>query len=423
MRRVAFLVVLLVGAITTAQPLSAQATKEKEAEKTPPAELGGKKLEQWIAEIADRDPGVRQAAIRTVVQFGPLAKKAVPALLVALHDTDVIIRADAAAAIGLIPLDKATLAKADIDALKGLLEDPQRNVRLQAAITLSRAGPDAKVAIPGLSAGAADSTSWDVRKACCYCLGQVAVDKTNGPDSKAITALTRALGDSCAQVRLEAIMALSNLGMPKQPAELDAEKAALQGRLERDHDKVVILWSRVLLMFLDKNLVTDRGLTTLAKYLEDNDPHVRAQTARAIGTLGVRAKAKMPDLIKALQDREPEVIVNAIQAIGMFGDNAGAAATQAVADMIKEADSRIRASALRTLGAMRAKAYLADITGELKSKDPEVVAAAIDALFLMGELAQPSFPQLEEVAKGENEILKAAAITTIDHIKEILRKK
>ena len=41
--------------------------------------MAGKNLDQWIKEIEDRDPSHRVVAITAVLQFGPPAKKAVPA--------------------------------------------------------------------------------------------------------------------------------------------------------------------------------------------------------------------------------------------------------------------------------------------------------------------------------------------------------
>jgi HEAT repeat protein len=427
MRSLSFLGILLAALFAVSQTLSAQAPKEKEPDKSgqPPSEIGGKKLEQWITEISDKDPSIRQTAIRTVVQFGPPAKKAVPAIVARLaRETDGGVKADAAAALSLLPLDKEELSK-EVEGLRGLLSDSQRNVRLQAIITLSHLGTDAKAALPSLAICAADLESWEVRKACCYCLGRIGADPMNGPDSRAMIALTSRLTapDPCVQVRLEAIMALSNLGPSPRPAEVTDEKAALKARMDNDHDKVVALWARVLLMFLDKNLITEKGLATVAKHLEDPDPRVRAQAARAIGTLNARAKERMGDLISALKDRDPEVTVSVIQAIGMFGDSAGNAAVTAVVDLTKDPDARIRYAALRALGALKAKGNLNDITAELKSKDPDSVLAAIDALFMMGELAQPALAQLQEVTKGENEVLKGAASATIDHIQELARKK
>jgi hypothetical protein len=70
-----------------------------------------------------------------------------------------------------------------------------------------------------------------------------------GPDSRVITALLVSLHDNSAPVRLEAVLALSALGVPK-PADLETEKKVLLSALG-DPDKNVSIWSGVLLIFLD----------------------------------------------------------------------------------------------------------------------------------------------------------------------------
>src|SRR6476661_8072435 len=59
--------------------------KEKSSLKDAPPEItevAGKSLAQWIKEISSKDPSKREAAIRTVLLFGPeQAYQAVPVLL------------------------------------------------------------------------------------------------------------------------------------------------------------------------------------------------------------------------------------------------------------------------------------------------------------------------------------------------------
>ena len=55
--------------------------------------IGGKKLSQWIADLRNSDPSVREEAIRSIALFGPAAASAVPALVDRLHDSDTSPRA------------------------------------------------------------------------------------------------------------------------------------------------------------------------------------------------------------------------------------------------------------------------------------------------------------------------------------------
>src|SRR5438067_7836714 len=82
---------------------------------TPPeiTEVGGKKLDDWIKDLGNSDPSVREEAIRAVALF-PNANKAVPALLERLHDSDESPRVKAAQALAIIKIDddkKAEVAK------------------------------------------------------------------------------------------------------------------------------------------------------------------------------------------------------------------------------------------------------------------------------------------------------------------------
>src|SRR5262245_43768311 len=111
MRCTGFLaVVTLIGLLATSGPLGAQATKDpikdkekKDKEADPPSYVGGKTLADWVKELKNPDPSVRQNAIQMVVQFGPPAKLAVPTLInYSLKEQDASIRGDAAAALGMI---------------------------------------------------------------------------------------------------------------------------------------------------------------------------------------------------------------------------------------------------------------------------------------------------------------------------------
>ena len=45
-----------------------------------PTEIGGRTLEEWIRDIDSSDPSVRAHAIQIIVEFGPSARKAIPAI-------------------------------------------------------------------------------------------------------------------------------------------------------------------------------------------------------------------------------------------------------------------------------------------------------------------------------------------------------
>ena len=68
--------------------------------RTPTVEkVGDKKLSQWIADLRNSDPSIREEAIVAITFFGPAAAEAVPALLDRLHDSDASPRAKAIVAL------------------------------------------------------------------------------------------------------------------------------------------------------------------------------------------------------------------------------------------------------------------------------------------------------------------------------------
>src|SRR5438876_579784 len=80
--------------------LGAGADKDAKVSQTPM--LNGKTLAQWIREIEDRDPSVRENAVRSVPHFGLEARKALPDLIAEFRSTDSGMRANAANAVGLL---------------------------------------------------------------------------------------------------------------------------------------------------------------------------------------------------------------------------------------------------------------------------------------------------------------------------------
>ncbi|HEV3205278.1 MAG TPA: HEAT repeat domain-containing protein [Gemmataceae bacterium] len=290
-------------------PLRAQ-----EKEKT----VGGKKIDQWIAEIRSPDPGVREKAIRAVTLYDKKeGRKACRALIVELADQDVSLRVNAVMALGMIGFDEENL-KRGVEALARLVaNDPQQIVQLQAAATLSTIGPDAKAAIPQLVLAVRNTyTSWEVRKAAAAALRTVALAK-EGPDPRAFPALIGTLGDISTEVRLEALMSLIILGAPSDSNDLQKAKLAFEKAI-KDKDKVVSIWARVALMRIDK--ISELHLIAIGQMLKALEVPVRVNAASALGAMGPEAGSQVSHLIEALNDTEETVIAGAIAALGLMGD-------------------------------------------------------------------------------------------------------
>jgi HEAT repeat protein len=445
MRSVRSILMTLLALLLLASSVSSQTKdKEKDTKKEPsklPTEIGGKTMDTWMKELHHpSDPAVKQTAIQTIVHFGPPAKKAIPTLITLLSDYDATVRGDAATALGLLlagldPKDKAvggdeeTLRKG-IAALSYHINDDQRYVRFRVINTVSGFGPLARTLVPNvmtnLLSSLRDSSSWEVRKASATALGRVAGgDPKEGPDSRAVKALTETLDkEGCAPVRLEAVNALLVLGLSTRTAEVDAEKKALMGRFN-DSDKVVALSARTLLMLIDEKQLTPVNLDKLAKYLnEDTDLRVRCQAANALGMLGKKAKAKVPDVINAASDKENELSLAAVVALSRMEDPS---AVPTLTRLMKSTTTHIaiRCQAARSIGSIGddAKGAVPDLVELLPSKDPELVIAAVAGLVLIGEAALPALPDIKKLTSHTNEDVKATATEAVKILEKLAKKK
>jgi HEAT repeat protein len=380
----------------------------------PPAasqeQVGGKTIEEWIKDIGDTDPSVRQIGIRAVVNFGPASDKALDAVIKAANSIDASVRNDAAAALGMFQLSNADIPRVGA-VLSSLLRDNHQHVRMKAASSLGTLGPLAcnpKTTIPALTTMISDTGSWEVRKTAAYTLGRLGLDSQKGPDPNAMAALTGALRDQCAAVRLEAIMALSELGLSPRTQEVNNEKKALT-YLQKDRDPAVRVWATVLLIFLDEKLATNDNINLLVNAQGDPDPQVRMQAIRALGALGragTDGKARLPNLLvtvpqvlAGLHAADDDTILMTLSILPPLGESAAPAMPQ-VAKLMKDKELAVRCNAIRTMGTLGflAKPYISEIMTFLDDREEQVVISAIFALAQLGDIGQAALPILQKLS-------------------------
>jgi HEAT repeat protein len=310
--------------------------------------VGDKKLSQWIADLKNSDPSVREEAIRAITFFGPAAAEAVPALLDKLYDHDASPRAKAIVALSLIKINEADRSRVVAALGEKVQTDNQAMVRYNAAVALSMIGKDTKGAMPGLLHGMEDQTSWEIRRAAIAAIIEAGATKT-GPDPRVTRALLASLEDHAAQVRLEAVVALGQMGRPDDGLLLDHTLRALKA-MTADKDKTVDIWARLSLMALaDKTNAVDMDfLTKCTKSGELS--RVRTQAVRALGTVGTKSDTVVPLLVDLLLDKDPAVAGNACIALGGVRDP-GANAVKALAELSvnKETDEEVKKVALKAL--------------------------------------------------------------------------
>jgi HEAT repeat protein len=176
----------------------------------------------------------------------------------------------------------------------------------------------------------------------------------------AFHALLKAAEDKCVEVRLQAVISLINFGTPGRAADYNM----LQGVLKtlrndkKEHKRVAIL-ARVALMRIrppegpQTQKYIDEELVPIGKLLRDPELQTRTMAARAIGTVGEKAKSQVPELIDALSDLEPQMVLLTIQALGNIGP-AASNAYNALKRLEQNPDPAIRESvrvALEKIGA------------------------------------------------------------------------
>lgn len=226
--------------------------------------------------LEDQEPTLRQSAA-SVCGKGAQQKEAIPALILALHDPDNLVRVSAT----------------------------------EALVSLSTPESSTLLAIPTLIQNL-ESGDVEVRRSSAKALSQVFVYYSgNTPTVQSVvSALIIALDDSDAEVRGNVA---ESLGVLRSSA-ISAVPALIP--LLKDQDPIVRANAAEALGKIGPFLEEDvPGLVTgLIQALDDEKIEVRVAAVQALGEIGPRAKDAVPSIISTLEDRE--CIVNEIMNYG-----------------------------------------------------------------------------------------------------------
>jgi HEAT repeat protein len=382
-------------------------------------------LPALIAAVKSKDQAVVQAAGYALAELGPHAKPAVPALQEAQKTAKGFAASAVTAALkavgdrealkslfDLVKDRKAPLEKR-LDALRELartrspddkvvsliieaLEDPEPQIRVQAADIVPRFAAKAKKAIP-LLLGMLDDE--DVAK--------VAARTDKGSDliaevlqrfgKDAVAGLVGVLedGKKSPLARFRATRALAGMGRKARSA-LPALEAALKDRLLPIAVESACAYVRV-------GGEIDRALPVLREGLKHREPFIAWTAGYAVERLGPRAKATVPDLKALLEHEEREVRIIAARALGRLGP-AARPAVPAMAALLKSDDARQRfqvIDALEKLGpdARTALPVLIERLKDLEQVFPQPVLVTIGNLGPAGKDAVPALLKLLEKAE------------------------
>jgi HEAT repeat protein len=306
-------VVALSGTFAAAQ----SDTSGKSSKSQYPTHVAGKVLAEWLPDLKNSDPSVREEAIRAAVQFGPLPSDVVSTLIERTTDWDCSPRVRATQALAEGEVKKDDLPRV-IEALaRRVNDDSQLIVRYHAALGLARYGDSCQPVIPKLLIGCSenperkDLNSWEIRKPCIIALAKAGRVKDGPADVRVTRALTKALSDPAYEVKLEAITGLAYMGRTNdRMAQTTAETNLMM--IVRGPNKILSIWATHTLVSLEHKDIFAGGI---AKYLRDTDVRVRIEAARALGLLGTKARLQVRDLVATLSDPDPGVVLSVIGAL------------------------------------------------------------------------------------------------------------
>lgn len=329
--------------------------------------LAGKELTTWTSELLNKDPYVRENAVRTAQHFLSDARDFVPNLITLMRkDRDVSVRVQIARTLKAIEIANRDLDDV-IKILKARLRgDNQAIVRFFCADALGRFGEDARDAIPELILATRDAGSFEIRQAAILSLANIAQVEKDGeedPEDRVIRALASRLRDRCVKIRLAATMGLGALNANKNRPTGAKVAKELIGVIKTEKNPEVSIWARLGLMAMDQ--VTDEQLESMAKYLKYKRPETRASAIRAFGLLGAKAKDHIEDIVAGLKDDSSLVVSTSCWALGQIGLTYDPG-KKAKESLQKIADDTDQEQYLREL----AKTAIKKINGEIK-EDPE----------------------------------------------------
>jgi HEAT repeat protein len=318
--------------------------------------------------LADKDAKVRVLAAQVLGEMGPVARPAVPALALALRDPDAQVRAQAAVAlheigpetaehllkvarVGELPARLSAVQSlvifheesAAVEALVEALRDGQVQVRAAAAAGLSRLGPMAKAALPGLlnclqednlelqtqalTALMAIGSAKDTKLLEVLAVVNAATTWAN-PTAKPSPAqrkqlvqrLTLALDDPDSMRRLGAVLALLNLG-----SEAKEGLGRLRKTLQEDRSRVVLAAALLAVLQLDQKYKVEGKtfemlldeVTGDLKKAKKRDVEELVQLYLLTATLSCPANSRSPfgASLKAAIDRQLELAVEMLDEV------------------------------------------------------------------------------------------------------------
>lgn len=318
-------------------------------------EYESEELRRLALRLKQADAGARRVAVMDLAELAhePGAGRL---LLVALHDGDSSVRAEAAKVIDEFPAEELT--EALIDALTAA-DESVRNAAARALADLK--DPAAGAALLAALQGASDP----------FVLAATLRALRNLRYEPALPSGLKLLAHPHAAVRHEAVALLGYLRLPQTMAEI-ARLALSDPQPEVRRQAVAALVSG------DPEVVG----RTLIRAIADADWQVRAESASVIGRLKIAGGTTA--LIQGTQDATWQVREKAVEALGQLGARA---ALPAIGRCSTDPSSNLRKAAVTAIGEIADAEGRRYLEPALRDSDPDVRKMARWALERLGRAA------------------------------------
>ncbi|MGA2090635.1 MAG: HEAT repeat domain-containing protein [Endomicrobiales bacterium] len=312
-----------------------------------------------VEALRDTNSTIRYNAAFSLVNSTD-ASFAVPVLIKALKDEDVVFRRNAAEALGRI----GSAAKSAVPGLIEAVRDSDADVRYNAVEALGHIGPDAKSAVPGLITALKD-TDANNRFQAFRALAAI------GPS--AVPILIKSLGDDNNAVSANAAEALGKIGKVSVP---DLTKAVQDTALNRNIRRL----AAKILGWIGPDAKT--AVPVLAAVLNDPDWGVRDNAIFALSQIGPEVQPAISELIIAVTNEDWYVRQKAVETLGNIGPNAASAVPVLIKTLGDKTHSRNNTiEALAKIG----PSSVPPLSEALKNeKRPDIRSTILETLVIIG---------------------------------------
>jgi HEAT repeat protein len=266
----------------------------------------------------DQDAMVRRSAVLALGSVAGKETEVFEALRKAAADTSPAVRQNAAHVLG-------KFGPQAVEVLRSALTDNDALVIRDAANSLFRFKNEGRPAVPQL-VGCLSKPGLDMetRRAVLTTL----VKLVDAKDKDAIEGLARALRDENEEIRINAALALGNIG---------GKEAAVAVPVLREGLKQPDEGIRTQAAAALKNIGPQAApaVPDLIAALSDKSSRMRVLAAVALGAVGKDAESAIPSLVHVLKNTNEEPTVRAFAAVGMAMIGPCDTAEKAVADIVK----------------------------------------------------------------------------------------